>query len=67
MNRIRKAALFGAALLLSAFAITPPAYACCRPCAGYCGPGVPAGAFCCSGVPEPGNACGFTTCGEWGG
>lgn len=69
MTRIGKAALVTAGLLLSTFAMvitTPsPAYACCRPCLGYCGPGVPDSAYCCSGISEPGNACGFTTCGEW--
>lgn len=65
MKPILKMTLIFAVFAVAALAFAPSAQACCRPCEGYCGPGVPLDAFCCSGIPEPGNACGFTTCGKW--
>lgn len=62
--RIRKAVLLGLAFALSALALERPAYACCTPCGSWCmtvSPRTP----CCTGIPEPGNACGLTTCGKW--
>lgn len=67
MSRIKKAALFvfSLSLSLAVLAMSPPrASACCRPCDGFCGPGVPDSAFCCQG-PVPGDACGLTNCGEF--
>ena len=66
MRQLGKAAFVGLGLGLFMLVFAPAAHACCRPCDGYCGqPGVPSTAYCCSGIPVPGNACGFTTCGEW--
>lgn len=66
MRRLRKTAFAGFSFALFLLLFSPAAHACCRPCDGYCGqPGVPATAYCCTGIPVPGNACGLTTCGKW--
>ena len=39
--------------------------ACCTPCAFICQKGTPPSTPCCSGIPEPDNACGFMNCGKW--
>lgn len=64
MLRIGRTALAGAGLVALMLTLAPAAQACCRPCLGYCGPGVSPSAYCCAGA-MPGNACGLTTCGEW--
>jgi hypothetical protein len=61
---IRKALLLGLAFALSMLALERPAYACCRPCGSWCLTTTPT-TPCCTGIPEPGNACGLTTCGKW--
>lgn len=67
MHRFGKATL--SLLLLAAvpfFAPAALAQRCCRSCSGVCStPGIPATAYCCTGVAAPGNPCGTTTCGEW--
>ncbi len=66
MRQLGRMAFVGLGLTLSMLLFAPAAHACCRPCTGYCGePGVPSTAYCCTGIPVPGNACGFTTCGEY--
>lgn len=61
---IRKAVLLGLAFALSALALERPVYACCTPCGDWCKT-VSRNTPCCTGIPEPGNACGLTTCGKW--
>ncbi len=62
--RIRKALLLGLAFSLSMLALERPAYACCTPCGSWCKTATRT-TPCCTGIPEPGNACGLTTCGKW--
>lgn len=62
--RIRKTLLLGLAFALSMLALERPAYACCTPCGDWCRT-VDPNTFCCTGIPEPGNACGLTICGKW--
>lgn len=66
MNRIGKVVFAGLVFAVSTLLMAPAASACCTPCAGFCTqPGVPPTAYCCTGIPEPGNACGLTICGKW--
>lgn len=66
MTRIGKVVFVTMALIGLGLALAPAAHACCRPCQGYCDQkGVPPTAVCCSGIPTPEDACGFTTCGKW--
>lgn len=62
--RIRKTLLLGLAFALSMLALGRPASACCRPCGSWCLTATPS-TPCCTGIPEPGNACGLTICGKW--
>lgn len=66
MKKNRSLTFVATAMVFAVLAFAPAAQACCRPCQGYCEmKGVPADALCCTGIPEPGNACGLTTCGEY--
>ncbi len=66
MNRIGKTLAAAVVLLASMLLLAPAAHACCIPCQNFCNqPGIPASAPCCTGIPVPGDSCGFTTCGKW--
>lgn len=58
--------LLVSALAVAALVLLPaaPAEACCTPCSYLCKTAPPS-TYCCSGIPEPGNACGFMTCREY--
>lgn len=62
---MKNACRLGPVFAVLAFAAAPSVLACCTPCQGFCGPGVPRDTPCCTGIPQPGNACGLTTCGKW--
>ena len=42
----------------------PAAQACCTPCNPWCKT-LPPDAYCCTGIPQPANACGLTICGKY--
>ena len=65
MKTVVKAVVVCAVLAVVALAAPPPAVACCIPCQGFCTSSTPPNTPCCTGIPQPGNACGLTTCGKW--
>lgn len=54
-----------AILAVAVLSTVPAAGACCTPCWVACQPGVPGSTPCCTGIPQPGNFCGLTTCEKW--
>jgi|GEM_PF-5834216 len=51
--------------LLAVLWVGPVAQACCTPCNPWCKISLPPEAYCCTGIPEPGNACGLTICAKY--
>ena len=45
--------------------LAPAAEACCTPCDPWCNVFLGPNDYCCTGIPEPGNACGLTICAKW--
>ena len=65
MKTLSRIALMVALVAGVTLLAAPAAEACCRPCEGFCDGSVSRDTPCCTGIPEPGNACGLTTCGKY--
>jgi hypothetical protein len=65
MRNSKALGLFAVVLCVAALVwFAPAAEACCTPCGKWC-QDVPPTTYCCTGIPQPGNACGLTTCGKY--
>jgi hypothetical protein len=53
------------AVAILALWAAPAAEACCIPCNPWCKTMLEPDDYCCTGIPEPGNACGLTICGKY--
>ena len=66
---MRKTSNYGVlAVIVCALAVlwvAPAAQACCTPCDPWCKVFLDPDDYCCTGIPEPGNACGLTICAKW--